>query len=366
MIGPRSTHIPLLALLAGALPAQNRVVLPQGYENLEAGSSHSLPWGSGATWAPQGVRVQTVYDSIYFTAQGWTGPHVIQRLRWRADGRNNPVSTGGSYANVRIDVSTAAVDHRQLSSVFDSNHGGDRQTVFAGSVTLLPTGNQEPNDWYVDVLLTAPFVYDPGNGDLLIDVAVQSGWSGGTPARTDAEAGTLRTVPASMVMTRLSSTATVAEAVLHDLAQVVSIDFSGGQQAVAGTYGTGCAAPLGQPLDLRALSRPVTGTRFDLGVQNLPPETALGLFVLGLVQLQPGIDLAPLGAPGCRQYVGLGGSATDVFQPVGSAGVHGYPIPTGPALAGLPLFAQTAAVVPGANGLGLLTSNGVDAAIGTF
>lgn len=368
MFGPISKHALWTGLLAAALPAQNRVVMPPGYANVEALSSHTLPWGSASTFSPMGCRVQMVYDSVYFTAQGWTGPHTIQRLRWRADGRSNPSSTGGTYSSARIDLSTAAVDHRSLSRTFDANHGTDRLTGFTGSVTLQPTGVQEPNIWYVDLTLTTPFVYDPAGGDLLIDVAVSSGWTGGTAARTDAETGGSfgRSVQATMVMTRLASTATVAEAVLHDVAHVVSIDFAGGQQAIAGTYGTGCGAPQGQPLSLQALNRPVLGTNFDVGVQNLPPGTTLGFFVLGLTQLQPGIDLGPLGAPGCRQYVGLTGSITDPFQPLGAVGLHSYPLPANSAIAGLPVFVQSAAVVPGVNTLGLLTSNGVDAVLGTF
>lgn len=364
----RPTMLPtLLALLCGALAAQGRVVLPPGYDGVEASSSHEYPWASAATWAPLGCRVQMVYDSLYFTAQGWNGPFTIERLGWRADGVSNPVTTGGSYQNVTIELSTAAVDHRALGASFQGNHGGDRVMAHAGTVALLPTGNLAPNTWYIDVVLTTPFVYDPANGDLLVDVAVPASWSGGTPAATDVETGGSfgRVVEASMLLNRVASTAT-SGIVLHDVAHVLAVGFRGGQQATAGTFGTGCAAPQRQPLSLAALSRPVLGASFDVGVDNLPPGTVLGVFVLGLAPIPAGLDLGALGAPGCRQYVALPGSSSVVFVPLGAVGLHAWSLPAQGSLAGLAFAVQGAAAVPGVNALGLLTSNGVDAVLGAF
>ncbi len=369
MLHRLSLAVGVAALVAAPLAAQNRIILPVGYANTEALSSHSYPFGRGGNLGSFGCRVQMAYDTVYFTAQGFSANRPIQRLRWRADGLSNPSSSGGRYDDVIIEMSTAAVDHRRLSKTFDQNHGADRTTVYRGPITLLPTGTQSPNVFYIDVTLDTPFPYDPSTGgDLLIDVGVTDTWTGGTAARTDAESGGSfgRSVEASMVMHRFHYRAVTGEAVLNDVAHVVTIDFGGGGQATVGPYGQGCGPAGAVAVDLTSITRPVTGTRFDVAAQNLPAGTAGGAFFLSPTQVVPGLDLSALGAPGCVALVGLGGAAQLPLQPLGQLATASFPVPALPALAGVRVFVQAAAFVPGVNPLGVLTSNGLDAQIGTL
>lgn len=155
------------------LPAQATVVVPNGLATTEGNATTAYPWGRGTGQ----IRVQYVYDSSHFTAQGVQQPILIDRLRWRANG--GAAQAGGTYAAVTIRMSTCPVDQSQVVSTFASNHGADLTTVYAGPVNVLTGAGTTPNNWYVDVQLTTPFRYDPSQGDLNVDLAHDAvGWVG--------------------------------------------------------------------------------------------------------------------------------------------------------------------------------------------
>ena len=121
----------------------------------------------------------------------------------------------------------------------------------------------------------------------------------------------------------------------------------------------------GVPLALQAQagSRPKLGGTFLMEIDRIDPAAVLGFLVLGLSQL-PGIDLGPIGMPGCALYASL-----DSVQTVPLAG---FPtpvplaLPSNPALSGVVLQAQAATLTPGATPLGLVSSNGLELLLGSF
>lgn len=120
------------------------------------------------------------------------------------------------------------------------------------------------------------------------------------------------------------------------------------------------------------VSTSTTGTAVTYTTDHMP-EFAPGLYV-GMNTLSlaaaPGVDLAFLGAPGCRVYVGT----LDVTTPLlGAAPTQAAVIAYPPGMpAGLPVFAQSIALFPphalpgGSNDFGLLTSNGIASLVGSF
>ncbi len=193
-----------LAALAAPLCAQFTLVAPNGYATVEGASNNIYPWNRGAS----SMHFLQLYDSSHFTAQGVNSPILIQRVRFRANA-TTATWAGGSWPNVQIDMSTAAVDYLAASSTYASNHGPDRATVLNGQVTVLPgTGNGAgvPGPWHVDITLTTPFRYDPTSGsDLAFDVALDgAGWSGQS-ATCDAVSGTTAS-PAPPVGSRVFNT----------------------------------------------------------------------------------------------------------------------------------------------------------------
>jgi hypothetical protein len=123
--------------------------------------------------------------------------------------------------------------------------------------------------------------------------------------------------------------------------------------------------PGGIPLALLAQSgsRPKLGGTFLMDIDRIDPAAVLGFLVLGFTQY-PGLDLGPIGMPGCALYASL-----DSVQTVPLAG---FPttvplaLPANPALSGLVLQAQAATLTPGATPLGLVSSNGLELVLGTL
>lgn len=177
----------IAGLLTAALACQSPIVAPTGYATTEGGTNNTFPWSRGTS----SMRFQQIYDSSHFTGQAVVSPILISQLRFRANGSTSTWA-GGSWPNVRIDMSTAAVDYLTPSTTFDSNHGGDRSTVLQGAVTVTGGtggGTTVPGPWYVDIPLQTPFVYDPAGGDLLLDVFLDgTGWTGASTP-TDAVSG---------------------------------------------------------------------------------------------------------------------------------------------------------------------------------
>lgn len=172
----RATTASAITLLACACPAQFALTVPDNaYATAEGNSNFVLPWSVGAS----GGRVQFCHDSSVFTGQSVTGPIRITGLRYRIDAIANTWS-GGTYPNVVITMSTCVSNYLAVSNTFANNTGPDAVTVLSGAVVVTPgVGGNAPSAKYVDITLTAPFVYDPTlGGDLLVDITVNTGWVG--------------------------------------------------------------------------------------------------------------------------------------------------------------------------------------------
>lgn len=132
-----------------------------------------------------------------------------------------------------------------------------------------------------------------------------------------------------------------------------------GNRDISATMPFQTAADLVVPdLVLAASARPVLGTTTNLVSTNVPAACPLGATLLGLTKFDPGIDLTGIGMPGCRQFLSL--DATTVFFPAGGTASQPFAVPASTAFIGVHVLAQAAALVPGINPLGAISSNGVD------
>lgn len=196
----RSTLLLSSALaLSSVIGAQSMYVLPSSANNAEGNSNNVFPWGR------DNMRAQHCYDSSNVPS---TGPILIQGLRIRADGSTTSTWSGGSIANVVIQMSTAPVDYMAMTSTFANNHGKDVTTVYSGNVTVAPSpvggGSVPQKGYYITIPLQTSFLYDPSAGDLVIDVA--RGAITGVQFRSDAVSGT--GTPATRIYNTSSATAT--------------------------------------------------------------------------------------------------------------------------------------------------------------
>ena len=119
------------------------------------------------------------------------------------------------------------------------------------------------------------------------------------------------------------------------------------------------------PLAWTAVGRPITGTTQVLNLGNISsPATSIGIVLLGFTPNAAGVDLGFLGAPGCFLYLQVVSSAA---LPIASnPQPWSLAIPNTPSLAGAAIYTQGGLLQAGVNAFGLLTSNMVKLAIGTF
>ncbi|MFO1078143.1 MAG: hypothetical protein U1E73_10525 [Planctomycetota bacterium] len=107
---------------------------------------------------------------------------------------------------------------------------------------------------------------------------------------------------------------------------------------------------------------PTIGQNLVFTTTQFPAGSTLGIEAVSFVQFNPGIDLSSAGMAGCFQYSGA--ESTVVVLPSGGQTAYSIAIPNTGVYIGLPIVSQTYALAPGANALGLVSSNGVRAVIG--
>ncbi len=105
---------------------------------------------------------------------------------------------------------------------------------------------------------------------------------------------------------------------------------------------------------------PMQGQSFTLSVRQA--DQGVGILFLGFSNLNGPFgalpfSLAPLGAPGCSEYVSTDASFVSLISAAGDGSVT-IPVPVNPALAGMQLFSQWA-VASSANSFGWVVSEAV-------
>jgi len=124
--------------------------------------------------------------------------------------------------------------------------------------------------------------------------------------------------------------------------------------AAAIPFGEGCN---GGVLWHRSDLRPAIGTTISLRIGPIPTAAVFTATVFGLTEHNPGIDLTPFGLPGCFQYTSIAGVQAAVLS--GAVATVAFTVPNNSAFAGVEVKTQGAALVPGYNAAGAMTSNGL-------
>ena len=116
-----------------------------------------------------------------------------------------------------------------------------------------------------------------------------------------------------------------------------------------------------------ALDGPFIDEPYEMQLAGAP-ESTVALLLIGLSgttfaggSLPLALDV--IGATGCSLYVGPLQTVGTVTSATGAAAV-GFPVPNAQSLVGLDVFTQMVLVDPGANALGLMTTNGLRLTIG--
>jgi len=132
----------------------------------------------------------------------------------------------------------------------------------------------------------------------------------------------------------------------------------GASTARAADYGTGCGG-----LTLTANGLPSLGNvTFAYDVEGPLPLLPFAYIGFGNTTIEPGVDLTPVGMPGCLAYTDLGAGITGpaTLSATTGAGSLPFPIPNTAALAGALLSAQAIGFLP----TQLASSNGTRIYVG--
>jgi hypothetical protein len=164
--------VTVLGLLAGGMEQARAslVVVPNANTSVEGNSNNGFPFNIVIqNFSSQ--RYQQVYDSSQFSSLG--GPVLIHQILFRPD-----AFTGAAFSStlpsIQIDLSTTSATPASLSTTYANNVGADDRVVFgpgplslSSSFTGPPGG---PKAFDIVINLTTPFLYNPANGNLLMDV----------------------------------------------------------------------------------------------------------------------------------------------------------------------------------------------------
>jgi hypothetical protein len=166
--------VAVVGCAAGVSLGQVSVVSPAGFEFVEGANNNAWPFTAGTSIPSQ--RYQQVHGASDFSAI--SGPHRIVEIRFRLNATTTNLPFEQVVTNLDLRFSTTQAAPDQLSMTFADNVGPDETVVYSGPATYSsPSTASAPGPMPFDIIITfqAPFVYDPAQGNLLMDVRREGG-----------------------------------------------------------------------------------------------------------------------------------------------------------------------------------------------
>lgn len=164
----------LVAFFVGpkcTLSEEIQLVSPSQFADME--SQNDLPTIPGSEGS---FRGQILYEASDFSSLA--GPHLITQFAWRPNGSQSE-SFIVSSESVLFRLSTSEKTVGNMSSTFDENVGPDEQVVAQNDEPMSieypvvgPPGG--PMEFTIVSELGNPFLYDPSQGNLLLDFIISS------------------------------------------------------------------------------------------------------------------------------------------------------------------------------------------------
>ncbi len=165
----------VLAVVCGtaisALAQEINIVVPNDLENIEGDSS--VDFGFSGSF-----RVQVAYSAEEFNELPDTH-RSITAISFRPDAAITEPRTV-DWGDTQLFLSTTTRDVNDRSTVFSENHGPNQTLVYSGPLVLSTeaTGPTEgPRAFDYTVNLQTPFLYDPNQGNLVVDFTSPSGYT---------------------------------------------------------------------------------------------------------------------------------------------------------------------------------------------
>ena len=157
------------------------VVVPNDSELTEGDNFANTPFGRGPDAA---IRWQQRYPASQFTGLNGLSTKITQ-IAFRPQGPGGGVFSNSTFTGIEIDLATIS-SQIPLSSTFDSNLP-DSTTVRVYDGTLVLSSSNLVLDtprkaFDIVINLQTPFLYDPADGDLVLEVRIPTGGAATTTA----------------------------------------------------------------------------------------------------------------------------------------------------------------------------------------
>jgi hypothetical protein len=185
-------------LLVGLLNVRGQnfsPIFPPGHFSTDGNSVSIIPF----TGSSNSVRFQQVFDAEGFIAQGGNAPYLIRSISFREDEARQRFFFS-HFPDFQINLSTTSRSIDGLSPIFSENVGVDDTSIIPRGPFEL--GVRSGPSFGVIINLPRPFLYDPSQGNLLLDVR---NFGGGGTAWADGGFGPAYIDASNVVGDRVSS-----------------------------------------------------------------------------------------------------------------------------------------------------------------
>ena len=165
------------------------LIAPNNLANTDGNSSNAFPFvGVSSTSGSAGVHYQEVFSASQFTSL--PGSALITAITFRPEAGQTAKSI--SYLNFTLELSTTSAQPDALSTSFADNIGANNTTVYSGAITLSTSVSGPvkggPEAFDINIPFQTGFLYQPGQGNLLIDLFLSGPSAGsGTGIQIDTE-----------------------------------------------------------------------------------------------------------------------------------------------------------------------------------
>ena len=318
------------------------VTVPSPYVKKFGGSTDSMPLGFLNHHLMQVFDASVTPSSFTATALRFRTTSI-----WR--------TVKNYWIELEVKMGLSKNSPAAVSSTFASNIEGSLVTVIAKKKINLPDvlgPNTSPFVWGVRIPLDKPYTYKAKAGKhLLVDFVRSNSSTGSFPADYFADA--------------------VSDKIGNSLSRIWSIVLNSNTGSTDIGYGTvlgfDTTSSVNISPEISSTSSPEIGiplkVNFALAKSQTPVLLSMSLSNTKWNGIPLPFDLTPFGAKGCKLLAGLDLVFVGTSSKTGS-GSFSFPIPRDKTLIQLNTYFQSLVIDPGANGLGLAFSNGLNVRLG--
>jgi hypothetical protein len=160
-----SANTPAVGDIFVTIPTAGPIVVPNNLSTTQGDTGNLFP-----LFSTKPIRYQQVFAKTQFSRFA-AGGEMINSIAFRAHTPGIPFSASVPQLEVRL--STTPKNPDSLSSTFADNIGPDDAQVFSGPLAVAVNNSSSAsavNTFDIVIRFTTPFLYNPANGNLLVEI----------------------------------------------------------------------------------------------------------------------------------------------------------------------------------------------------